>query len=111
MRAPGPLAPGTKIAFWSAPSDRADRPVETVLRQSFDRMRLSERQHIGAESAICWHPEGMKLGAEEAGREARLDKRWGAWRLARAGACRYLLKDLHSRELIRAIETPRTTSP
>ena len=25
----------------------------------------------------------------------------------RAGACRYLLKDLHSRELIRAIEDPR----
>ncbi len=25
----------------------------------------------------------------------------------RAGACRYLLKDLHSRELIRAIEAPR----
>ena len=29
----------------------------------------------------------------------------------RAGACRYLLKDLHSRELIRAIETPRIASP
>ena len=25
----------------------------------------------------------------------------------RAGACRYLLKDLHSRELIRVIEAPR----
>jgi hypothetical protein len=55
--------------------------------------------------------EGMKLGAGEAGREARPDKRWGAWRLARAGACRYRLKDLHSRELIRAIETPRIASP
>jgi len=29
----------------------------------------------------------------------------------RAGACRYLLKDLHSRELIRAIEAPRIASP
>jgi DNA-binding NarL/FixJ family response regulator len=29
----------------------------------------------------------------------------------RAGACRYFLKDLHSRELIRAIETPRIASP
>lgn len=29
----------------------------------------------------------------------------------RAGACRYLLKDLHSRELIRAIEAPRITDP
>jgi len=55
--------------------------------------------------------EGMKLGAGEAGREARPDKRWGAWRFARAGACRYLLKDLHSRELIRAMETPRIASP
>ena len=29
----------------------------------------------------------------------------------RAGACRYLLKDLHSRELIRAIEGLRITHP
>jgi two-component system response regulator NreC len=29
----------------------------------------------------------------------------------RAGACRYFLKDLHSRELIRAIEAPRIASP
>ena len=29
----------------------------------------------------------------------------------RAGACRYLLKDLHSRELIRAIEGPRIADP
>ena len=29
----------------------------------------------------------------------------------RAGACRYLLKDLHSRELIRVIEAPRIASP
>ena len=29
----------------------------------------------------------------------------------RAGACRYLLKDLHSRELIRAIEAPRIGRP
>ena len=28
----------------------------------------------------------------------------------RAGACRYFLKDLHSRELIRAIEAPRIAS-
>jgi len=55
--------------------------------------------------------EGMKLGAGEAGREARPDKRWEAWRLARAGACRYFLKDLHSRELIRIIEAPRIASP
>jgi len=55
--------------------------------------------------------EGMKLGEGEAGREARPDKRWEAWRLARAGACRYLLKDLHSRELIRAIEAPQIASP
>ena len=55
--------------------------------------------------------EGMKLGAGEAGREARPDKRWGAWRLARAGACRYLLKDLHSKEFIRAIEALRIASP
>jgi DNA-binding NarL/FixJ family response regulator len=29
----------------------------------------------------------------------------------RAGACRYFLKDLHSRDLIRAIEAPRIASP
>ena len=29
----------------------------------------------------------------------------------RAGACRYFLKDLHSRDLIRAIETPGIASP
>ena len=29
----------------------------------------------------------------------------------RAGACRYLLKDLHSRDLIRAIEGPRIADP
>ena len=29
----------------------------------------------------------------------------------RAGACRYFLKDLHSGELIRAIEAPRIASP
>lgn len=29
----------------------------------------------------------------------------------RAGACRYLLKDLHSRELIQAIEAPRIGRP
>jgi DNA-binding NarL/FixJ family response regulator len=29
----------------------------------------------------------------------------------RAGACRYLLKDLHSRDLIRAIEDPRIADP
>jgi hypothetical protein len=52
----------------------------------------------------------MKVGAGEAGREPRPDKRWEAWRLARAGACRYLLKDLHSRELIREIEAPRIAS-
>ena len=52
----------------------------------------------------------MKVGAGEAGREARPDERWGAWRLARAGAWRYLLKDLHSRELIREIEAPRIAS-
>jgi hypothetical protein len=55
--------------------------------------------------------EGMKLVAGEAGREARPDKRWGAWRFPRAGACRYFLKDLHSRDLIRAIEAPRIASP
>ena len=29
----------------------------------------------------------------------------------RAGACRYFLKDRHSRDLIRAIEAPRIASP
>jgi len=53
----------------------------------------------------------MKLGAGGAGREPRPDKRWEAWRLARAGACRYLLKDLHSRELIRAIGGAQVANP
>ena len=95
MRAPNPLALGTRIAFWSAPSDRADRPAETALRQSFDRMRLSDRQHtLEPKALFAGIGEGMKLGAGEAGREARPDK-----------------KNLHSRELIRAIETPRIASP
>ena len=75
---------------------RARRPACGDSAASELRQNEVEREatQLERKALLVGIGEGMKLGVGEAGREARPDK-----------------KNLHSRKLIRAIETPQIASP
>lgn len=93
LRAPWHLALGLLSGALQASAQTGLRRQRYVreLRQNEVERQVTQLERKALLAGIG---EGMKLGAGEAGREARPDK-----------------KNLHSRELVRAIETSRIASP